>query len=145
MGGECKENGVVYKCTGYDDNGEEIRNYVGLTGGNIKQRISTHYNTFIDEEKETNTRLSEKIWEEKRLNICRTLKWEKIAKAKGRGPNNKRCNLCCREAYFIMHKDLKSKNKRDELGGYCPHRRTHLLSHISSNKEVLKEKAKQKK
>ena len=49
------------------------------------------------------------------------------------------------EASFIMFNDSKSINKRDELGGYCPHRRTHLLSHISSNKEVLKEKAKQKK
>ena len=143
--GKCKKEGLVYKCTGYDENGQEVWNYVGLTGGNIKDRISTHYNTFKDPEKETNTKLSEQMWEDSRKHIKRELKWEKLAMAKPRAPNNKRCNLCCKEALFIMRRDAKSINCRLELGGYCPHRRKHLLSHIESNKEVLKQKAQEKK
>ena len=65
----------------------------------------------------------------------------KVVKAsicKSQKPNDKTCNLCCKEAFFIMNRDSKSVNKREELGGHCPHRRKHLLINSKINKERLK-------
>ena len=139
------ERGKVYKCIAVDKEGKPVWNYIGLTGGGIKPRISVHYNTFKDEDKETNTTLSEQMWEDKRKGIKWDLEWEVLAKAKPRQPNNNRCNICCKEALYIMHKDDKAINSRKELGGYCPHRQNHLISHIKSNADVLKQKAEEKK
>ena len=94
---------------------------------------------------ENNTTLSGQMWKDKRNGITLDLDWVILAKAKPRNPNNKRCNICCKEALFILNKDKLSINSRDELGGYCPHRRAHLISHIKSNADVLKEKAAEKK
>ena len=88
------EKGKVYKCSAVNKDGKTIWNYIGLTGGGIKPRISTHYTTFKYPQYETNTTLSEKVWEHSRKNIKWELKWEVLAKAKARRPNNKRCNIC---------------------------------------------------
>ena len=116
------ERGKVYKCFGRDKNKKEIWNYIGLTGGGIKPRISTHYSTFKYSSMEKNTTLSGQMWKDKRNGVTLDLDWEIVAKAKARNPNNKRCNICCKEALFILNKDKLSINSRDELGGYCPHR-----------------------
>ena len=62
-----------------------------------------------------------------------------MAKARARGPNNKRCNLCDTETLFILNKPKNSVNTRLELGGYCPHKRKHILANINSNKAVKAE------
>ena len=73
------------------------------------------------------------------------MKWEPLARAKPRGPNQTRCNLCSKEIILLMSRSSISLNHRDELGGYCPHKRVHLLNAIQYNKEVMKERAKAKK
>ena len=66
------------------------------------------------------------------------IKWSKLAYAKPCNPMNKVCNLCNKEAWFIMNKDSKSINKREEMGGHCPHRKKHLLINSKLNKQSLK-------
>ena len=112
----------------------------------MKYRIRNHLQSFrIDRPKrEKETTLSEQVWDDRRNGIVRDLKWEKITKAKPRGANNKRCNLCDTESLYILHKPEISVNSRSELGGYCPHKRKFILSNINSNKEVKKEEKKAK-
>ena len=107
----------------------------------MKQRIGNHLQSFrIDRPKrEKETTLSEQVWKDRREGIVRTLQWEKVAMARARGPNNKRCNLCDTETLFILNKPKISVNSRLELGGYCPHKRKHILANINSNKAVKKE------
>ena len=68
-----------------------------------------------------------------------------MARAKACGPNQSRCNLCCKETLLLMDRGSLSLNKREEMGGYCPHKRAHLICAIKSNKEVMKIKAVNKK
>merc|ERR1712055_635047 len=105
---------------------------IGLTGGPMKTRVSTHYSTFKYPEYEKHTKLSEEMWKEKRAGNIPELKWEVVGSARVRKANNTRCNLCSKETWFIMNRDPKSINSRLELGGYCPHRRKYLLNHIDS-------------
>ena len=53
----CLEEGIIYKATGVDFN------YIGLTKGNIKERISKHQHSFKNPDKEHETTLSSLIWE----------------------------------------------------------------------------------
>ena len=64
FGKKCLEEGIVYKCTGDNPN----FNYIGLTKGNLKDRISKHDFSFKSFEKEHKTTLSSKMREIKRKN-----------------------------------------------------------------------------
>ena len=63
---------------------------------------------------------------------------KKIRKAPARKPNQKSCNLCNYETMEIIRRGDLSFNSREELGGYCPHCRAHLLENIYENKADLK-------
>ena len=112
--------------------------YIGCTGGNIKARISEHYSSFKNKEKINATKLSEQMWKEKERGEVTELTWEKMRRAPARKPNQKSCNLCNFETMEIMRRGTLSLNSREELGGYCPHRRGYLLENIGVNKEDLK-------
>ena len=115
-------------------------NYIGLTKGNIKDRISKHEQSFNNFLKEHETRLSTKMWELKREGPMPKLKWQKMTIAPTRGPNQKTCVLCNKEALMIMRSNNKNINLKSEMGGFCPHRRWHLLNHIKCNREGNKVK-----
>ena len=100
-GGKCLKGGI-YTADGLDDNGVSKWNYIGLTGGPIKWRVSTHYNTFKDPDKENHTKLSEEMWKEKREGNVPELRWKVVAHARVRRPNNKRCTLCSKETWYII-------------------------------------------
>ena len=118
--------------------GISIFNYIGMTGGNPKDRQSKHYQEWKNNNLRERTKLSIKVWELKDSNENVNIKWSKVAYAKPCRPMDKSCNLCSKEAYYIMKKDEKSINKREEMGGYCPHRRRHLLINSKQNKENMK-------
>ena len=105
----------------------------------IKVRKSEHESSFRCKEKMGATKLSEVIWEEKAKGIESILEWSKIKRVKARGANQKSCALCNTETHEIMMRSKLSINDREELGGYCPHRRAHLIVNIQENKENLKE------
>ena len=132
--GKCLNPGMVYKCTARAEDGSEAWNYIGLTGGKIKARISNH----IWECKAKNrckTTLSKKVVDEREIGIkARTLHWEKLASAKARGPNQRLCNLCNRETLLLMKRNSLCVNDWEEIGGYCAHRRGWLLQNIKEEK-----------
>ena len=131
------EEGTVYKCKGCDTNNKNLKwEYIGCTGGNMKVRISEHLNSFKNKEKIHATKLSERMWNEKDSGEQTKLSWEKLRKAKARQPNQKSCNLCNYETMEIMRRGKLSINSREKLGGYCPHRRGHLLQNIDENEDV---------
>ena len=78
------------------------------------------------------------MWEEKERGEESKLSWEGIKTAKPRKANQGSCNLCNLETIHIMRRSAISLNSREELGGYCPHRRVHLLENIEENKNDLK-------
>ena len=85
------------------------------------------------------------MWKEKEVGEVSKLTWEKLRKAVPRKANQKSCNLCNYKTLEIMRRGSLSLNSREELGGYCPHRRGFLLENISENKNNLKEKRAERK
>ena len=64
--GDCIKPGLVYTCTGRDPiTGEEIFNYIGMTGGPPKIRVSNHHSTFKYRSKIKNSTLAKQIWKMK--------------------------------------------------------------------------------
>ena len=84
--------------------------------------------------------MSSLIWERKREGKSTELNWEKVAKGRPRKPNKKTCNLCNLEAIAIMNSNESNINLKSELGGFCIHRRWHLISYIKSNRIKNKRK-----
>ena len=76
------------------------------------------------------TTLTTQMWKEKDRGEVSELKWSRLAMAKARIPNQSNCNLCSKETLLLMERSSNSLNKNEELGGYCPHRRRHLLCNI---------------
>ena len=134
FGKSCLEEGIIYQAKG------ENFNYIGLTKGNIKARISKHEHSFKNVNKEHETTLSTLIWQKSRKGENTNLEWSKLTNGRPRGPNQKVCNLCNKEAIAIMNCDNQNINLKSELGGFCPHRRWHLISHIKSNRVKNKRK-----
>ena len=66
--------------------------------------------------------------------LKRDLKWEKLAYGKARRANQKMCNICDKETIFLMKRSVLNINSREEIGGYCPHKRGWLLKNIKSEK-----------
>ena len=104
--GKCLEEGVIYKASA------PTWNYIGLTKGNIKERISKHVHSFKNPDKEHETKLSTKMWELGRVGNIPELKWEKITIAPPRGPNRNTCILCNKEALTIMRSNHQNINLR---------------------------------
>ena len=118
--------------------GEVQFNYIGMTGGNPKARQGIHHQEWKNEKLRDRTRLATKIWELKENGEVINMQWKKLANAKPCKPMNNNCNLCSKEAWYIMNRNYLSINKREEMGGYCPHRRQHLLINSKLNKEAIK-------
>ena len=131
--------GWVYKCEGLNENTGEVKwEYIGCTANNIKTRISEHNNSFVNPEKRFATKLSEVMWKEAEEGTKTELKWTRLKRARARGPNSKSCKLCNLETIYLMDRAKISINSRDELGGYCPHRRKHIIENIYENRADLK-------
>ena len=147
-GGTCLKTGWVYKFTARDKNKNEKWNYIGLTGGNIKVRISNHKWTSKKVEN-SKTTLSKRIIEDRENGNTWEEKWERMAAAKPRGANQRNCNICNKETLLLQKRSKFNINSREEIGGYCPHRRKWLLSNIEEvkaekRKEISKKKAENK-
>ena len=107
-GKDCLREGIVYKGEQIE-NGVAVFSYIGMTSGNPKERQAKHVYEWKTPNLRDRTRLFTKIWELKESNKTINVKWTKLSYAKPRKPNDKTCNLCCKEAYYIMYRDNKSK------------------------------------
>ena len=55
-------------------------------------------------------------------------------------PNQWLCNVCNKETLFLMKRNSKSVNNREEFGGYCAHKHEWLLQNIKAAKLENKKK-----
>ena len=127
LDGSCQESKVIYQCSVKEANGGTSETYIGLTGNTFKNRYYKHKKSFNTKGYQTNTHSSH-IWNLKQRNINYELSWRIVSKARTYSPSSKICELCIREAYFIMFERNKSTlNSRNEFFNYCLHKDRFLL------------------
>ena len=131
--GQCRTESVIY-CA-------EIRDasYIGLTSGQIKDRITSHRQTFREKEKQNSTTLSKFIWSNN-LNrddtgnlIEPSIKWSILQQSDTYKPGQKHCNLCLSEKLFIISNINKPSNinKRTDVATICIHKQKHYLNSVT--------------
>ena len=131
--GQCRTESVIY-CA-------EIRDasYIGLTSGQIKDRITSHRQTFREKEKQNSTTLSKFIWSNN-LNrddtgnlIEPSIKWSILQQSDTYKPGQKHCNLCLNEKLFIISNINKPNNinKRTDVATICIHKHKHYLNSVT--------------
>ena len=119
----------------------EIRDasYIGLTSGQIKDRITSHRQTFREKEKQNSTTLSKFIWSNN-LNRDDTgnltepsIKWSILQQSDTYKPGQKHCNLCLSEKLFIISNINKPNNinKCTDVATICIHKQKHYLNAIT--------------
>ena len=75
----CRTESVIYEATvKAEDNSEEEKTYIGLTGMEFKQRHYQHRHDFQNENKRESTELSKHIWKLKDKNINYNIRWKII-------------------------------------------------------------------
>ena len=135
MPGSCTKKNVVYQCTitSQDEDGNDVKElYVGATGS-YRSRYPNHLRDLRNENYRHSTKLSTYVWQLKDAGTPYTLSWRVIdrgSRYSGRGTSGGRCNLCLKEAYYILYRSennqhgqkMCSINKRKEVLSACPHR-----------------------
>ena len=95
-----------------------------------KKRFYAHNSSFRNEDRRTETTLSEHIWEIKDQDLNYELNWKIIEKTHAFNPITLQCKLCLSEIYHILHPNnlnQTSLNKRLEVYNFCRHRKKYLL------------------
>ena len=131
---QCKKESVIYTCE--VTSGEEIETYTGLTGGQIKKRISAHTTDFKYPENENSTTLSGHVHKLQNEGKAHHLKWSLLDRGPVYNPINKKCRLCLLEKFYIIFKtDTASLNRQSELFNTCRHREQKILGKSRGNKK----------
>ena len=130
--GKCLTDEVVYQATVIETNKqthiETSETYIGMTKDPFKTRYRNHTKSFRLRKYETETKLSEHIWEIKDRGNDFSVQWKIIDRGKRYSPVSGICQLCTREKYYLIFKsELCSLNKRNELGAHCRHKTGLLL------------------
>ena len=99
LNGNCLTESLIYKAT-VDNN----QTYIGITGGTLKQRYTTHKASFRHEDKRNATQLSKHIWTKKDQGQDPNIKWECVETAPVYNPIIGRCILCLKEKEKISDK-----------------------------------------
>jgi hypothetical protein len=106
---KCLSTSIVYKAEISTSDGEETKEYIGMTAGTSKKRYANH---------------------KKSLNVPRfsaeteyNINWSILKRARAYTAGAARCNLCLEENVYLLEAD-KSRifNKRSELFAKCCHR-----------------------
>ena len=130
MPGKCLTDRLVYKATvcGPDI---ETETYTGVTKNTFKKRYYGHTSSFRNREHEFSTTLSAYIWNLKDKDQEYDVRWQVIDRGPEFNPTSRKCILCIKEKYHIIHNpDGSSLNSRSELFSTCRHRTKKLLSNI---------------
>ena len=132
----CRTESVIYEATvKAEDNSEEEKTYIGLTGMEFKQRHYQHRHDFQNENKRESTELSKHIWKLKDKNINYNIRWKIIKQVPKIKNGNQMCRLCITEAAIIMKSKIGRLNKRTEVMNKCRHTNKFLLKNWKSEKE----------
>ena len=126
IGGKCLEKEIIYQAT-VEQPDQTTKTYVGLTATSFKARHAVHKKAF-EEPDYCQTRLSQHILELKGQNFDPKVTWKILDKAKSYSPITDVCNLCNKEAYYIIFEPhLAELNCRSELFSSCMHKKPNLL------------------
>ena len=130
---------LVYQATVSEPNSAP-QTYIGQSSTNFKARLGVHNQTFRDPEV-SQTSLSNYIHELENQGKEPTVSWKLIDRAQTYSPISGVCQLCTREAYYIVfHPTLASLNARNEIFSACRHKKSTLLF-----KDEIRKKRKKKK
>ena len=133
---KCKLDGIIYQATVTQPT-SEAKTYVGLCSTDFKARLGVHTQTFKDPEA-SQTSLSKFVRKLKSQNIEPEITWKIIDRGKKFSPVHGVCQLCTREAYYIIfHPELAELNSKSEIFSACRHKKSSLLF-----KKVRKKKKK---
>ena len=130
LNGRCQETNIVYRAEIVSNNEQQnSKFYIGLTGPSFKDRFANHKTSFKSREYEKDTELSKYIWKLKDLKTPYEIKWSILRKTSGYSNISKSCSLCTSEKLAICDFGDKSKllNKRNELVSKCRHENKFLL------------------
>ena len=130
-GGNCRQENIIYKAV--VSSSIESKEYIGSSANSFKQRYASHKSTFTHKKYENSTRLSRYIWKLKDRDTPFEIKWSilhKIRKRSNAGTQSL-CLTCNLERLAIASAECKkTMNKRTELTGNCPHKKTHYFPKI---------------
>ena len=124
--GKCTMNNIVYRATVTQSNGEE-KSYIGLTSTEFKSRLAVHKHSMVNQN-ENQTALSKHIWELKDKKMEYSIKWSLVTKGQTYNPTYRVCQLCTKEAYYIVFKpEWAELNSKSEIFSSCRHKKSKLL------------------
>lgn len=130
LNGKCLTESLVYKAEVATT--EQKVNYIGMTSTSFKTRFNNHTASF-NHKRDSNTSLSNFIWQLKEKNQKFDIKWSILRKAPAFKSETNKCPLCLSEKVEILRTDKKaSLNKRKEIFTKCPHRKKLLLCNVAS-------------
>lgn len=132
LGGDnCRQENIIYKAV--VSSSLESKEYIGSSANSFKERYTSHKSSFTHKKYGNSTRLSRYIWKLKDNNTPFEIKWSilhKIKKRNSAGTQNP-CLTCNLERLAIASAERKKTlNKRTELTGNCPHKKSHYFTKI---------------
>jgi hypothetical protein len=116
--GECLSKAIVYKAT--IESNDETKSYIGLSGGEFKDRFRNHTKSFKHEKYEKETELPKYVWKLKRKKTKYTIEWEILKQSNTNKRTSGQCNLCIEEKLAIL-RGSNLLNKKSELVSKCRH------------------------
>ena len=120
---KCLSTSIVYKAEISTSDGEETKEYIGMTAGTFKKRYANHKKSLNVSRYSAETELLKYAWKLKKSGKQYNIKWNILKRARAYTAGAARCNLCLEEKVCLLEAD-KSRilNKRSELFAKCCHR-----------------------
>ena len=125
---KCLSDEIIYQATVMEPESEP-KTYIGLCSTDFKARLGVHKDSFKNPQKlNIQTSLSKHIHKLETKNIEHEVTWKLIDRGRTFSPITNVCQLCTREAYYILfHPNSASLNSRSELYSACRHKKSKLL------------------
>ena len=131
LNGECLKRCFVYNAKVESASG--TTNYIGVTEGPFKGRLSSHELSFRDRKYETSTKLSTYVWKLRDKNEPYTISWSVMDNASPYACGTRKCDLCITEKLHIAKAEPGSiLNMRSELVAKCRHRKKFSLKYLNT-------------
>ena len=102
LDGKCLDSALIYKAT-VTEADNTTNTYTGLTKNTFEERYYGHTNSFKKRKKEHSTTLSTHIWKLKDQDKTYDIKWCVIDRGKSFNPITRKCYLCMRVKFNILH------------------------------------------
>ena len=107
--------------------------YTGVTARTFKDRFYEHTTNANSEKGRATTALSSHIWALKDQNINYKVTWRLKYRGPDYNPLTRKCRICLKEKYYIMHdRGGSSLNRRSEVYNSCAHKRGKLLDKVKT-------------